>query len=457
MCTVGYLKYEDETPSEKAIPAGDINVAKAAMQMHQAGRLDDARSEYQAVIASHPEHPDAWHLLGLLHAQQGRFEDAARHVQRALELCPDEAIFHNNLGNVEIERQCLDEAEAHYRRAIELDPGRLDAVNNLGVLLGRRGDPDAAERVLRALIQAAPDFSDARVNLANVFLRTGRAGEAVQVCTEAMLTQAPSRALRRLLGAAYALNGRVAEAEQVYAAWLQAEPDDPLALHHWRACSGRDVPPRAADAYVQQVFDGFAKSFDAKLASLGYQAPELVAQALARAAGAPAKTMDILDAGCGTGLCAPLLAPWARRLVGVDLSEGMLQRAALRGGYNALEHSELLAFLQAHAQAWHAVVSADTLCYFGDLGPFAHAACASLVPGGWLVFTVEASPEEDKQPCRLHPHGRYSHRLDAVLAWLLEAGLQPVETRQAVLRHEGGEAVQGHVVVARRAHSVTSP
>ena len=44
-----------------------------------------------------------------------------------------------------------------------------------------------------------------------------------------------------------------------------------------------------------------------------------------------------------------------------------------------------------------------------------------------------------------------------VLAWLLEAGLQPVETRQAVLRHEGGEAVQGHVVVARRAHSVTSP
>ena len=122
MCTVGYLKYEDETPSEKAIPAGDINVAKAAMQMHQAGRLDDARSEYQAVIASHLEHPDAWHLLGLLHAQQGRFEDAARHVQRALELCPDEAIFHNNLGNVQRELGQLDLAVASYQKALALNP-----------------------------------------------------------------------------------------------------------------------------------------------------------------------------------------------------------------------------------------------------------------------------------------------------------------------------------------------
>ncbi len=426
------------------------DVLAAAMQAHRAGRFDEARMAYQPVLDCEPEHPDAWHLMGLLHAQQGRLDEAAQHVQRALALRPDEAMFHNNLGNVEIERQRLDEAEAHYRRAIELDPGRLDAVNNLGVLLGRRGGPDAAERVLRALIEAAPDFSDARVNLANVYMRTGRAGEAVQVCTEALLTQAPSRALRRLLGAAYALNGCVAEAEQVYAAWLEVEPNDPLALHHWRACSGRDVPLRAGDAYVQQVFDGFAGSFDAKLASLGYQAPHLVGKALADLAGAPAKTLDILDAGCGTGLCAPLLAPWARRLVGVDLSAGMLQRAALRGAYDALEQAELVVFLQAHPLSWQAVVSADTLCYFGDLKVFSEAAWASLVPGGWLVFTVEASAADDAQPCRLHPHGRYSHRLDAVQAWLDQAGFEVEGVAQAVLRQEGGAAVQGHVVSARR-------
>ena len=34
-----------------------------------------------------------------------------------------------------------------------------------------------------------------------------------------------------------------------------------------------------------------------------------------------AKQLDVLDAGCGTGLCGPLLAPYARRLVGVDSPE----------------------------------------------------------------------------------------------------------------------------------------
>ena len=40
-----------------------------------------------------------------------------------------------------------------------------------------------------------------------------------------------------------------------------------------------------------------------------------------------AHRLDVLDAGCGTGLCGVLVAPFARRLTGVDLSEGMLAHA----------------------------------------------------------------------------------------------------------------------------------
>ena len=38
----------------------------------------------------------------------------------------------------------------------------------------------------------------------------------------------------------------------------------------------------------------------------------------------------MLDAGCGTVLCGPLVAPFARRLVGVDLSARMLDQAKAR-------------------------------------------------------------------------------------------------------------------------------
>ena len=112
------------------------------------------------------------------------------------------------------------------------------------------------------------------------------------------------------------------------------------------ACSGRDVPARASDAFVEKTFDSFAASFDAKLASLGYRAPALVAEMLAHAGLDASRSLDVLDAGCGTGLCGPLVAPYARRLVGVDLSEAMLARARARDVYDELVKGELTAYLR---------------------------------------------------------------------------------------------------------------
>ncbi|MBN1946551.1 MAG: class I SAM-dependent methyltransferase [Bradymonadales bacterium] len=40
---------------------------------------------------------------------------------------------------------------------------------------------------------------------------------------------------------------------------------------------------------------------------------------------------DVLDVGCGTGLTLRHIAPIARRAVGVDISDGMLERARARG------------------------------------------------------------------------------------------------------------------------------
>ena len=64
-----------------------------------------------------------------------------------------------------------------------------------------------------------------------------------------------------------------------------------------------------------------------KLAKLLYRAPALVAAMVADSEIPAAKNLDVLDIGCGTGLCGPLVAPYARRLVGVDLSGRMLAQA----------------------------------------------------------------------------------------------------------------------------------
>ena len=118
----------------------------------------------------------------------------------------------------------------------------------------------------------------------------------------------------------------------------------------------------------------------------------------------------MLDAGCGTGLCGPLVKPYARSLVGVDLSTGMLTKAQQKQVYDRLVKDELTHFLQARHAEFDLILSADTLVYFGPLEEVAAAASGALRPGGQFVFTLEelvAPP--DGVEFHIETHGRYSH------------------------------------------------
>ena len=228
------------------------------------------------------------------------------------------------------------------------------------------------------------------------------------------------------------------------------DPDNPTARHHLAACSGADVPERADDAYVKHTFDSFAESFDNVLTRLQYRAPALVVDAMGLVLGAPDASLDILDAGAGTGMCGPLLRPFARRLVGVDLSPGMLERAKARKVYDTLDVGELTAYMRGWPDTFDVIVSADTLVYFGELGPALAAAAAALRAGGLLVFTVEHATDEPPTGFRINPHGRYSHAEAYVRGALSAAGLLPLSLGHVHLRTESRQPVDGLLVTARR-------
>ena len=213
------------------------------------------------------------------------------------------------------------------------------------------------------------------------------------------------------------------------------------------ACTGNAAPERASDDYVRNTFDSFAGSFEHVLDQLGYRAPTLIGEFLDRSVAATDVDLVIADAGCGTGLCADFLRRRAKRLVGVDLSPGMLARAQARNAYDELIESELAAWLSRRSQEFDLIVSADTLCYFGALEQAMAGAAHALRPGGRIVFTVERA-SDDVSRYRLDPTGRYSHADAYVRDVLRGAGLDSIVVEHVVLRRERGNEVKGLLAAA---------
>ena len=418
----------------------------------RAERFDEAARALRSIHERWPGQPDAQQFTGILLHTQGRSDEAIAWLRAAIDALPGEPGPRNNLGNVLLECGRIDDALAAYEDSVAVagrHEGAADALNNIGTLRRKRGQWAQAEAACRRAVALRPAFGDAWYNLSLALMGQSRISEGLIANSKAIALwprhlQARDQVIRALV-----LLGEREQAALLYSEWLAEEPDNPVVQHQLAACLGDDAPPRASDAYVERVFDAFATSFDAKLEALHYRAPQLISDALRSVLPEPAAQFDMADVGCGTGLVGPLVRPWARRLVGCDLSVGMLRKAKQRGHYDALHKAELVYYLRTQPAQFDVVVSADTLCYFGDLHEALAAAALALRSGGWLLFTVEAVAGEAAD-VRLNANGRYAHSQSHLRLASFAASLQVHCLDAVVLRQEAGHDVAGWLAVLHK-------
>ena len=226
--------------------------------------------------------------------------------------------------------------------------------------------------------------------------------------------------------------------------------------------------------YVESLFDGFADTFEGVLVEqLEYCAPQKVAEAAINATAHRGKYASALDAGCGTGLAGLELRDAVQgALDGVDLSskmaeyaaelcltdDGAFERAdaATRKAvgwetiYRRVETGNLLQLDKCGLDAqYELVVSADVLCYFGDLRDVLGALAAKTAPGGDLIFTVETLPEGEWRWV-LQAIERYAHHPDYVRDVATAIGLEPREAIPFQPRMESGLPVRGTLHVLHK-------
>lgn len=265
--------------------------------------------------------------------------------------------------------------------------------------------------------------------------------QAAFVCQEHAVQLAPGNArLLRELGELAHILGRRDAAREAFDDYLKLVPDDAEVRHLLISLRDEAPPERVPDECIRQLYQRFASFYESNMCGeLGYEGPQhltsVIDEVLADRTG-----LTVLDLGCGTGLAGLAVHERAARLVGVDLSTEMVERAAERGIYDELHTAEVTEWLQHTSETFDLIIACDTFIYFGDLSPVLRLAAERLSEDGVIAFSVERADSGQHQ---LTDNGRYVHHRTHVDAAASSAGLNVSCDREAFLRMEYGSPVDG--------------
>jgi predicted TPR repeat methyltransferase len=415
--------------------------------LHSLGRVDEALPAYDGALQLRPDNPEILNQRGYALFALGRREQAQRDVEHALRIAPDFADAHYLRGMLLQHDKRYADALPCYRRAIELKPDHAQALIRLAFVLSRLKAP--AQESIAALdraLRASPADAAALGARGGLLAGLRLLDQALDDYDRAVALTPGDAKMHSDRGECLLLLKRPREAALAFREAL-ALGGDKVALGYVLASLGEEATPRTAPRdYVVNLFDWYAESFDSHLQGrLNYQTPELICAQIAQLR--PQGNIDILDLGCGTGLCGPLLKPLARRMVGVDLSPNMLEVARRRAIYDELVCSELLQFMTDNTSCYDLLVCTDVFIYVGALDKVFEAARKTLRPGGLFAFSLEASEKEDLV---LRPSRRYAHSLPYVRRLASINEFQVVNIEPSVIRQEGGQDLNGFLVVLSR-------
>lgn len=417
----------------------------------QAGRPKQAKSAYRRILSTYPNSTEAHFQLAILLHDDNDPEGAARHFQRLLQLSPQLAEVHFNLGTILVRLGRKQEAAESFGRAVELQPSMADAHNNLGIVRRDQGDMEGAIESFESAIRHAPRLVSALVNLGTTLIKCRRPERAVEVCRLARELNPDLAEAHLSLGLALEQVGQNEESLQCLQEAVHRKPESAEWQYHLAASKGLDGPSIAPPGYVASLFDAYAARFDEHLrGSLQYRAPELILSAVLAAA--PDRRFDILDLGCGTGLCGECFRPVANRLAGIDLSAEMIRAATERGVYHELQVCNIAGFLQNRVAEFDLVIAADVFIYIGDLAETFLLTSSALRHNGIFAFSLEAAEEAPHGRTlvggyHLNPSRRYSHTLGYMRQLASQQGFSERSAELAALRTQAGREVRGWIVV----------
>lgn len=361
-----------------------------------------AKINFEKALVYNPHSIPALVNLGNIETNLGNFDFAEVHYKRALELNPQELNAHLNYANMLYQQKRLPEALEEYRVAVIINPNIPEVSNNLGIILKDIGEFEESLGLFFNAFSHNPKQEEYSINIAETLIL--------------FYQQDAENALK------------IAEK------WVKQNPDNIFAKHTFASLKGEKLVDNKV--YTEKLFDHFADNYELVLQNIGYS----VVRSLRHLTGDVKGTL--VDLGCGSGLVGEAYKTVFSTIIGVDISEKMLEKARNKGTYQKLIKSDILEYLQTKPQA-DLFIAADVFGYIGNLEPV----IKNIAPQP-LAFSIEELTDNEENH-KLFPSGRYKHNPQYIEKLLRQYGYKDIKQEKTVLRQENGQDVNGIIFYAR--------
>lgn len=206
-----------------------MNIGKLltkAMGHHRSGQLEEAETIYRSILETHPDEPDALHLLGVAAYQRNDADTAIRLISKALSKDAASPEYACNLGNAfRMKGEHLQAAE-WYNQAVRLKSDYAEAYNNLGASLKSSGKHEEALEAYNKAITINPGYAGALCNLGNLYRDLGDSGKAAAHYRKAADLQPGNAGLLFTLAGILHLRREHAEGAETYERVIAIQPEN---------------------------------------------------------------------------------------------------------------------------------------------------------------------------------------------------------------------------------------
>jgi len=346
----------------------------------------------------------------------GNKQQAVQYLSNICNKKPDNADLPREIGIFFQQNNMPFKAEMFYRNSLSINNNQASIYFNLGVIYQNINKTEQAIKAYLEAVEVSPDYSKAFANLGYLYNEIGDKENCRLACLKAQ----------------------------------QLEPDNPQIKHMIAALGIEPLPDTADQQYIKDLYKNYADHYDDHLSvTLKSKVPELIFDTTLKFL--PNKTTDkvLLDLGCGTGICGQLFNQHVNKMMGVDLSEEMIEEARKKNSYCELTVSDITEYLNGNGKLFDIIISSDVLIYIGKLQAVFNGVYNALKDGGLFAFSIESSLSSDDDFI-LDSTGRYKHNAKYISRIAELSGFSILSSDELALRQQNQHNVMGRIYILNK-------